>query len=696
MHLVISLIFFVISLSGCFGQIENQNNEVFLRVFVVNFPDLPQLPLSVQDYQRHFFDDTGHYQISPEGRPLAGSVRQWFLQQSGQKFSIQGSVHGPFRSLESWGKIMENNALYERTAKSGNPRGESWFAALQRVSEQTLVANGLSVSTNEKFIVIHNGSQQAFVLGNMMAASGILADRSRDITSLGVLTHELGHLLLNQPDRYTYTWGGLQGWDNMASNYDHFPPGYTAEGRVTARWADWADFAPEQDDQVDILNLSAYDRIPRYRARLDGFGSEVGFFTLEHRRRQGAERHAALPAEGVMLFESDPESLRTVAHEWSARENRLADTEGARLIPHRTFNDQIALGDTFRTWALPYGDRRNFLCSDGTSLNVLGECLWEFRNLNLVQNGSQTAMRTEVHWKAKRFPGLSLTLDPSSHGRRLYFKTKQAFEVQFLNGRGYPTQTYQKPVNSQVVQYVLDLDGLEQGGTIRFRGPTAQELADVHVVDKSLSDTQVYLNSDSAKLRNGTVWLTSVASVRPHPTRKQIFTVPLSGFQNRADSDGSNFVNYRVGGVRLVLAYANDRGALPSAEEYEDLIITFCPLGSSSEVLCRESFAGRIPANRTTPFVVMIPYWTFRVRSSQISEPFLSIQRGFSSSRADLVLLSASVELDPDFQSLYNQSYATETTAQIYEQMLRGQWLPPNATSTVPARGACQQSFIWR
>jgi immune inhibitor A len=190
-------------------------------VLLVDFPDKPATqPL-------------GHYRdlLFSSGTYATGSMRDYYDEVSYHKLSVTGEVHGWFRAPQP--KTYYTNGDY---GFGSYPRNA------QRLVEDVLTLANPSVNFTpydndgdgviEALIIIAAGSG-AEVTGNtsdIWSHKWAIAPRTVDGATVrgyfmapedgrvGVMAHELGHLLLGQPDLYDidYSSRGTGRWDLMA------------------------------------------------------------------------------------------------------------------------------------------------------------------------------------------------------------------------------------------------------------------------------------------------------------------------------------------------------------------------------------------------------------------------------------------------------------------------------------------------
>ncbi|MBT7163287.1 MAG: hypothetical protein HN904_10940 [Victivallales bacterium] len=104
-----------------------------LKVFLADFEDIPHPPTYTREYFTDLFFGLGSPRVTPEGKPIAGSVREYFLELSDGRIEIAGEV-------AEWVRIPRQITHIPHWKRGMKPFGESWPV----IVAETLRAHGVT------------------------------------------------------------------------------------------------------------------------------------------------------------------------------------------------------------------------------------------------------------------------------------------------------------------------------------------------------------------------------------------------------------------------------------------------------------------------------------------------------------------------------------------------------------------------
>ncbi|HQK94351.1 MAG TPA: hypothetical protein PLD23_12640, partial [Armatimonadota bacterium] len=106
--------------------------EMLLKVFLADFEDIPHPDSYTREYFDRLFFGLGEPRQTPEGRRLAGSVREYFLNVSEGRLDVGGEV-------TEWVRIPRQITQIPHWKGGMEPFGESWPV----IVAETLRAHGI-------------------------------------------------------------------------------------------------------------------------------------------------------------------------------------------------------------------------------------------------------------------------------------------------------------------------------------------------------------------------------------------------------------------------------------------------------------------------------------------------------------------------------------------------------------------------
>jgi len=247
-----------------------------------------------------------------------GSVRDYFRESSYEQMDITITTRGVFTAPMS-------SAYYAGMSGHDKARELAWWLANQLAKDSTVDfrdydANDDGMVDGFHFIFAGNGKETG------MCSSCIWSHKSEinsvtqngkyikvyscspellynDITTIGVICHEMSHAVLGVPDFYDTGGGGFQGtgsWDIMAggswngSPGGNCPPHHNMASKVQLGWVEPV-LLEDPETVVDMPN-SAENPVA-YIITTNAFHE---YFLLDNRQRIGFD--SSVPGEGLLIY----------------------------------------------------------------------------------------------------------------------------------------------------------------------------------------------------------------------------------------------------------------------------------------------------------------------------------------------------------------------------------------------------------
>ena len=262
-----------------------------LKVFLADFEDIPHPPTYTREYFADLFFGLGSPRATPEGKPIAGSVREYFLELSEGRIEIAGEV-------AEWVRIPRQITRIPHWESGMKPFGESWPV----IVAETLRAHGITGPDCRRKVQLSDGRMPELlvflntdwgvggvnrswrklkeVLGRM--GLGELWDenwlglpspyssysatiwrqaprRAKDGTidkippaaelelfPLSIMMHEMGHQLAGLPDLYIPSYAPWGVFDLMGgpAAHTHFSMGIASFQRQRKGWMSFTEIPP--------------------------------------------------------------------------------------------------------------------------------------------------------------------------------------------------------------------------------------------------------------------------------------------------------------------------------------------------------------------------------------------------------------------------------------------------------------------
>lgn len=277
-------------------------------VLLVDFSDRPATKTA-----QHFKD-----LLFSSGTFATGSMRDYFAEVSYGKLTVTGDVFGWFRAPQPKSFYTNNNygfgsypqnaqKLVEDILTLANPTVN--FAPFDNDGNGTIEAcilicagTGAEQTGNKNDIWSHKWGITPRNVDGVNVSNYFMAPEDGRV---GVMSHELGHLLLGQPDLYDtdYSSRGTGAWDLMAggswNNGGNTPAHPCAYVKAKVGWANVNTvFNATQD--VTIQPYKTSDQIFKLPV---GAADSKQYFLLSNRRKLGFD--AFLPGEGLIIEHID-------------------------------------------------------------------------------------------------------------------------------------------------------------------------------------------------------------------------------------------------------------------------------------------------------------------------------------------------------------------------------------------------------
>lgn len=285
-------------------------------VLLVDFPDQ-----AATQNQQHFID-----MLFSTGTYPTGSLRDFYREASYGKLTMAGTVAGSGGPTIGWFRAPRPKTYYT----NGNNGFGAYPQNAQRLVEEIVdIANGVvNFSTFDNdgdgtvdALVIIAAGQGAEVTGNPddiwshqwaispKTVDGVQVSRyfmAPEDGRVGVMSHELGHLLLGAPDLYDtdYSSRGTGRWDLMAggswNNGGDTPAHPVAWVKASVGWLDPVVVTSGTQD----VTIPPYATNPvAYRLPVDGNASSPEYFLVSNRQQAGFD--AFLPGSGCCIEHVD-------------------------------------------------------------------------------------------------------------------------------------------------------------------------------------------------------------------------------------------------------------------------------------------------------------------------------------------------------------------------------------------------------
>ncbi len=284
-------------------------------VLLVDFSD--KAAAQTQSHYNDMLFSTGTY--------TNGSMRDFYREASYNKLDVTGSVSGTGSPTAGWYRVPNKKSYYT----DGNYGFNSYPKNAQKLVEDVIdLANpyvnfadydndGDGVVDALVIIAAGSGGEATGNTGDFWSHKWSISPKSVDGVTVqtyfmapedgrvGVMSHELGHLLLGWPDLYDtdYSSAGTGGWDLMAggswNNGGHTPAHPTCWCKLKVGWI----------NPVTIFNAEQSVTIKPYSTNPQAYKLPIGntnskeYFLITNRQKTGFDTH--LPGEGMIIEHVD-------------------------------------------------------------------------------------------------------------------------------------------------------------------------------------------------------------------------------------------------------------------------------------------------------------------------------------------------------------------------------------------------------
>ncbi len=283
-----------------------------LKVFLADFDDVPHPARYSREYFEQLVFGVDSPRQTPEGKPLSGSVRDYFQDLSERRIKVEGEV-------ADWVRIPRKITKVPHWKPGMTPFGESWPV----IVAETLRANGIVGKDAEAKLKLKDGrrpdllvflntdwgvggvnrgwGQLEDVLGKMQLgnlwdpawaelpspfssfsatiwrqAPGTGPDGTIDrvpsaaeleLFPLSIMMHEMGHQFCGWPDLYGPAfepWGVFDLMGGPAAS-THYPMSVSAFLRVSSGWMQYTDVDPASHPGLELEPLETHREALRFR-----------------------------------------------------------------------------------------------------------------------------------------------------------------------------------------------------------------------------------------------------------------------------------------------------------------------------------------------------------------------------------------------------------------------------------------------
>ncbi len=244
-----------------------------------------------------------------------GSMRDYFREVSYNKLDVQGEVHGWFRAPNPKSYYTNNDNGFGSYPRNAQKLAEDVIdLANSSVNFSQFDNDGDNLIEAVVIIAAGSGGEQTGNKSDIWSHKWNISPKTVDGKKIdryfmapedgrvGVMSHELGHLLLSWPDLYDidYSSRGTGAWDLMAggswNNGGNTPAHPTAWCKLKAGWV----------NPVVITNAQQNVTIPPYSNNGIVYKLPVNskeYFLLANRQKTGFDSN--LPGEGLLITHID-------------------------------------------------------------------------------------------------------------------------------------------------------------------------------------------------------------------------------------------------------------------------------------------------------------------------------------------------------------------------------------------------------
>jgi immune inhibitor A len=278
-------------------------------VLLVDFPDQ-----EANETKEHFAD-----MLFSQGTYYGGSMRDFYKEVSYGQVDVQGEVFGWYRAPQPKSYYTNNEhglGTYPQNAQKlvedvlDLANGEVNFDPYDNLGDglvQALIiiaaGSGGEQTGNKADVWSHKWGIEPRTVDTKNVSKYFMAPEDGRV---GVMSHELGHLLMSWPDLYDtdYTSRGTGNWDLMAggswNNNGNTPAHPSAWCKVQAGW-----ISPKEvtNEQQEVELAPYYLKGDVYKLAVNGDPESKEYFLLSNRKNVGFDNY--LPGEGLIIEHID-------------------------------------------------------------------------------------------------------------------------------------------------------------------------------------------------------------------------------------------------------------------------------------------------------------------------------------------------------------------------------------------------------
>jgi len=400
------------------GNGSSEGTTKLLKVFLADFRDVPRPAQYTRDYFDALFFGVGRPRSTPEGRPLAGSVREYFIDLTEGRIDIAGEV-------AEWVRIKREITRAPHWKRGVEPFGESWPV----IVAETLRANGIVGKSAKEKLRLKDGRLPHLLvflntdwgvggvnrgwpklrevlnrmkLGHLWDEAWLSlpspyssfsatiwrkAPRSKkdgtidkippleelELFPLSIMMHEMGHQLAGLPDLYgpSYApWGVFDLMGGPAAR-THFSMTVSAYLRERKGWMQYTEMPRRSARDLSLWPLVSHKQALQFPQ-----GPHQESIVVTNRWRLEYPRDYSQPpinkGPRLLLYRVDPAGRRRTMH-------------GDRA--HRKITTMIRRPQHYgEVWG-EEGSTEIAAATRPSSRNTLGELWWEFRKIRPATDG---------------------------------------------------------------------------------------------------------------------------------------------------------------------------------------------------------------------------------------------------------------------------------------------------------------------
>jgi hypothetical protein len=391
-----------------------------LKVFLADFEDIPHPPTYTREYFTDLFFGLGSPRATPEGKPIAGSVREYFLELSDGRIEIAGEV-------AEWVRVPRQITHIPHWKRGMKPFGESWPV----IVAETLRAHGITGPDCRRKIQLADGRMPELLvflntdwgiggvnrgwrkLKEVLKRMGLeeLWDenwlglpspyssysatiwrqaprRAKDGTidkippaaelqlfPLSIMMHEMAHQLAGLPDLYGPSYAPWGVFDLMGgpAAHTHFSMGIASFQRQRKGWMSFTEIPPTAGERdIRLRPLESHKEALRFQ---QGPGQEG--IVIENRACLRYPRDYSQPPR------DDGPRLLVYRYDPAGRSQRMSRGRAAK----RYTSIYRRKGHYGEVWGkAPFTSLA--VATKPGSRNSLGELWWEFSEMAMAPKGS--------------------------------------------------------------------------------------------------------------------------------------------------------------------------------------------------------------------------------------------------------------------------------------------------------------------